>query len=114
MAVGSTSWRRLLLAASVVALTALALQQPPSPAEGQGRQCDLNSECMDPLVCRWGNCRQQCAEDRDCPAGLDLVCRKVRRSGKEYGACVADGPRGTPCVNAGDCTSRRCSDGTCR
>ncbi|MGE3631387.1 MAG: hypothetical protein AB7P00_15885, partial [Sandaracinaceae bacterium] len=32
-------------------------------------QCDLNSDCEDPYVCRLGLCRNWCAGDRDCPLG---------------------------------------------
>lgn len=31
--------------------------------------CSLTSDCTDPLVCRFGTCTTECAEDRDCPPG---------------------------------------------
>ena len=114
--------RIVFLGACLSVALGLGLREPPSQAEAQGRQCDLNSEGTDPLVCKEGRCRRQCAEDRDCPVGLNLVCKMVpqkdprtgRRTGKQYGKCVAAAPRGAPCVNAGDCSSRTCTAGTCR
>ena len=34
-----------------------------------GAQCDLSSDCTDPLVCRLERCREACRSDRDCPRG---------------------------------------------
>lgn len=40
------------------------------PKIGLGGQCELNSECDAPLVCRLERCRKQCVTDRDCALGL--------------------------------------------
>lgn len=40
-----------------------------------GRSCTLNSDCTDPLSCKFGKCHRQCAETRDCSTGE--VCIKV-------------------------------------
>ena len=40
------------------------------PKLGLGGQCELNSECDAPLVCRIERCRRQCVTDRDCALGL--------------------------------------------
>jgi hypothetical protein len=102
-------------------LLALGVTEPATQARRPGDQCALNSECADPLVCKDGRCRQECAEDRDCPVGLNLVCTMRpqkdaagRPTGKQYGKCVSAAPAGAPCVNPTDCMSRSCTAGTCR
>ena len=92
---------------------ALLFPAPVASARGISDQCDVNSECADPLVCRYGRCREECKQDRDCPVGLDLMCTKVPGRGGRFGKCVPK-PSSTPCVKNADCNSNSCQAGRCR
>jgi hypothetical protein len=37
------------------------------------QDCQLNSECDDPLTCTFQRCHQQCRKDRDCPSSERCV-----------------------------------------
>ncbi len=80
----------------------------PSPyGLSQGEECELNSECDAPLVCRIGYCRRECSTSRDCAAGIDCV-----EDNSGYGACQL--PRETSCVLDSDCPqSLVCTMGEC-
>lgn len=73
----------------------------------RGAQCDLNSDCDAPLVCRLELCRVECATTRDCAAGLQCVL-----DADGFGACQL--PEETRCSRASDCpdplvcANRRC------
>ncbi len=68
-----------------------------------GGSCELNSECDSPLVCRLGQCGQECRSSRDCPAGLGCV----RDNG--LGVCFAQS-----CVLTSDCPDGlTCSNQQC-
>ncbi|NCQ60501.1 MAG: hypothetical protein GW913_07520 [Myxococcales bacterium] len=61
-----------------------------------GTQCDLNTECASPLVCRLGYCRLECRSGRDCGIGLTCV-----RDSEGLGACQL--PPETDCTLDSDC-----------
>lgn len=86
----------------------LAVGCTPSPyGLSQGEQCELNSDCDAPLVCRIGYCRRECSTSRDCAAGLDCV-----EDNSGLGACQL--PRETSCVRDSDCPeSLVCTMGEC-
>jgi Cys-rich repeat protein len=74
-----------------------------------GDQCELNSDCDAPLICRFGYCRVECASARDCAAGLDCLYDNMQR-----GACQlidektctrnSECPEGLVCT-MGECTN---------
>lgn len=64
--------------------------------EQLGGQCELNSECDAPLVCRLDFCRVECATSRDCGAGLSCVL-----DAEGLGACQL--PEERRCSLASDC-----------
>ena len=59
--------------------------------------CSLTSECTDGLMCRFGTCTTECAEDRDCPMGA--TCEHDDASGAS--ACVE--PVTELCIYNSDC-----------
>jgi alpha-tubulin suppressor-like RCC1 family protein len=61
-----------------------------------GDDCELNTDCTAPLVCRLGRCRVECREMRDCPAGLTCV-----RDREGLGACQLEDE--THCTLTSDC-----------
>jgi len=72
-----------------------------------GGQCELSSECQDPLVCRLDRCRLECASTRDCPVGA--LCAKDENG---IGACLL--PDEEVCAVDSDCAGvLRCLGGTC-
>ena len=97
-----------LRAPSLWLLFSLASGCAPSPyGLSQGEQCELNSDCDAPLVCRIGYCRRECSTSRDCAAGLDCV-----EDNSGLGACQL--PRETSCVRDSDCPeSLVCTMGEC-
>lgn len=95
-----------------VALLAAGLWAGPGCADepaavGLGGQCDLNSECEAPLVCRLARCRRECATLRDCP--IDALCVTDNES---LGACTL--PEEQSCTLNSDCPEPlRCAMGRC-
>ncbi|MBX7191011.1 MAG: hypothetical protein K1X94_03085 [Sandaracinaceae bacterium] len=98
-------WIAVSLLAATEVLLAGCL---PSPyGLSQGEECELNSDCDSPLVCRLGYCRRDCASSRDCAAGLDCL---VDDAG--LGACQL--PTETHCVNNSECPAGLvCTMGEC-
>lgn len=97
-----------------------------------GEECELNSDCADPLVCVLRACRRQCVDSRDCGAGsiclrddtsplgggcqlehermcsLTSECRTP--SQKETGLICQNGTCTTPCLEDRDCVEgARCT-----
>jgi hypothetical protein len=84
-----------------------------------GGSCTLNSECKDPLVCKFGSCHQACMQSRDCPTGercvqVDSVgvCQQQTESQCTYGGtvkcktpliCAADNICRNTCTTADNC-----------
>lgn len=66
------------------------------PSFAPGDECELNSNCLHPLVCRLGRCRLECRGQRDCPAGLECV-----RDERGLGACQLLDETG--CTLSSDC-----------
>lgn len=66
------------------------------PRSGLGAECELNSECATPLVCRLGYCRVECATSEDCTVGLACVLDAQR-----IGCCQLPSERS--CALASDC-----------
>lgn len=72
-----------------------------------GEQCDLNSDCDAPLICRFGHCRVECDSARDCAAGFDCLLDDQKR-----GACQLEIDLG--CALNSDCTAPLiCTMGEC-
>lgn len=80
----------------------------PSPyGLALGEECELNSDCDAPLVCRIGFCRVECTTSRDCAAGLDCV-----EDNEGLGGCQL--PPETGCTNDSDCPAPLvCTMGEC-
>ena len=76
-----------------------------------GDQCELNSECDAPLVCRLGRCRKECATNADCDARTSCV-----KDAEGFGACQLadermcdlDSECPEPLVCRGDSDARQC------
>lgn len=86
--------RRGWAALAIVALTACT-RPPPIDFGGE---CELNTDCSAPLVCRLGSCRVECRAQRDCPTGLECV-----RDELGLGACQL--PKETECMLSSECPS---------
>lgn len=87
------TYRHVLRALAVVGcLTACSTRPDFTP----GDECELNTECASPLVCRLGRCRIECRAPRDCTAGLECV-----RDEHGLGACQL--PQETECTLTSDC-----------
>lgn len=92
-----TMARRRAFDARPVIAVALALAACSSrPELVPGDECELNTECDAPLVCRLGRCRVECRAQRDCAAGLECV-----RDAEGLGACQLR--EETECTLASDC-----------
>ncbi len=63
---------------------------------GVGSECEINSECATPLVCRLGHCRVECATSEDCSLGTSCVLDP-----DAIGACQLSDERS--CALASDC-----------
>lgn len=95
------AWR----AAFALALTLGACDARPTFVPGD--ECELNTDCAAPLVCRLGRCRVECRAQRDCGARLECV-----RDELELGACQL--PDETECELSSDCAaSLVCHFGRC-
>ncbi len=66
------------------------------PSFVPGDECELNTQCATPLVCRLGHCRVECRDQRDCDPGLQCV-----RDVSGLGACQL--PPETRCARPSDC-----------
>jgi hypothetical protein len=83
-----------------------------------GGQCILNSDCQNPLACKFATCHQQCAQSRDCPTGQQCVA-----AADGFGVCqtlveAACGANGIACPLPLVCVSNTCANtcadtGTC-
>lgn len=96
--------RRSLLAALVV----WAAAGCTSAGRSLGAQCNINSDCQDPLVCELTRCRRACDVDRDCvpPA----YCILGSETG--IGSCALEDE--LRCALDSDCpTGNVCRLGTC-
>ena len=62
----------LLVSIFLVAITAASCSGSSKKLE-LGGQCIQNSDCNNPLSCKFATCHQQCAESRDCPTGERCV-----------------------------------------
>lgn len=72
-----------------------------------GDECELNTQCGAPLVCRLGRCRVECRAQRDCGPGLECV-----RDERGLGACQL--PSETECMLTSDCPAHLvCHFGRC-
>ncbi len=76
----------------------------------EGDACEVNTECVAPLVCRFERCRPQCRETRDCEVGRTCVID----IDTGFGACQL--LTETECILASDCPGalvcsfRRCTN----
>jgi alpha-tubulin suppressor-like RCC1 family protein len=112
-------WLRCWLASAVLLFACEA-------APNRGTVCTASRDCNAPLVCRFGVCRDECHENRDCPSGASCLvgddglgaCSLDRDLGCETGTgrecamgltCVGDRCVRT-CESAADCPA----DGECR
>jgi hypothetical protein len=66
------------------------------PRAGIGTQCELNTECAAPLVCRLGHCRRECRTSRDCVGTAQCVAAPGG-----FGVCQL--PEETRCALPTDC-----------
>jgi hypothetical protein len=83
-----------------------------------GGQCVQNSDCQNPLACKFATCHQQCAQSRDCLTGQQCVA-----AADGFGVCqtpveAACGANGTACPLPLVCVSNTCVNtcadtGTC-
>ncbi|MGE0788629.1 MAG: RCC1 domain-containing protein [Sandaracinaceae bacterium] len=72
-----------------------------------GLQCERNSECATPLVCRLARCRRECRSGRDCPIGAVCV-----RDESGIGACRLDDE--ATCALDSECAAPlRCINAAC-
>ena len=98
--------RRAAAVAWVLGVAAVAACAPDLPLS-LGSQCELNSDCETPLVCRIGYCRTECSTSRDCALGLDCL-----QDNQGLGACQL--PQDTRCMLDSDCPETLvCTAGEC-
>lgn len=90
-------WLRSLFVFWLFALLAAA-GCTVAPRGVVGEQCEKNSECDVPLVCRLGHCRNECRTSADCVA--PAICLLDNR---KLGACRL--PAEETCALASDCPS---------
>jgi alpha-tubulin suppressor-like RCC1 family protein len=110
---------------ALLSLATLALALACQNGAVQGTPCRRASECASGLVCRFGACRVECTQNRDCPVGTaclllpdgvgacgldtDLGCETgVGRVCPEGLVCAVNRCQAT-CARATDCPS----DGAC-
>lgn len=77
---------RVLAASACLAVLAAPGCAPPRRAS-VGTECERNSDCDAPLVCRLGFCRNECATSADCGAGLSCVLTGQPGDPHRFGAC---------------------------
>lgn len=75
-----------------------------------GEACEINSDCVDPLICSLGACRRQCVDSRDCGAGLTCLMGEASSLG---GGCQLEHER--MCSLTSECghSDLVCQNGTC-
>lgn len=96
--------RRALRVLAACALLAACSERPDFTP---GTECELNTECAAPLVCRLGRCRVECRARRDCAAGLECV-----RDDRGLGVCQLR--EETECERNSDCPDPLvCRFGSC-
>jgi len=99
---------RLHLSIASLALLLSACQTYTFPG-AIGDQCDLNSDCDAPLVCKFGYCRVECDSARDCAAGFDCLFDNEQR-----GACQLEVDLGcslnSDCADVLVCTMGECTN----
>ncbi len=85
-----------------------------------GEQCDLNTDCEDPYVCRLSRCRNWCSGDRDCPLGAYCAINNEGLGAclfPEEEQCTPADPsgcgEGLACTPAGACRSACLDDEGC-
>jgi hypothetical protein len=62
----------LLIGVCLAAITAVACSGSSKKLD-LGGQCVQNSDCNNPLSCKFATCHQQCTQSRDCSAGMRCV-----------------------------------------
>ena len=94
-----------------------------------GGACSLNSDCTDPLACKFGACHKACMQTRDCPTGERCVqvdgmgvCQSATESMCPAAGCSAPLMCGSDnicrnscqtaatCLKAQDCVANTCMD----
>jgi hypothetical protein len=98
-----------------LAATLLGACSPLALPGAIGEQCELNSDCDAPLVCRFGYCRVECDSARDCAVGFDCIFDNEERGACQLEAdlgCALNSDCAMPLVcTMGECTNRcNCPD----
>jgi hypothetical protein len=116
------------LAVDQAAVPMDAARRDVGVVEAIGATCLINSDCLNPLVCVFGRCHEQCLETRDCAIGQRCikssgggVCQKEseRRCVASESCplplfCAADLQCRNACAGDIDCTrNQRCAGGAC-
>ncbi len=96
-AIGAKLWSRIGVRCAGLAIVLLSACTD-RPGLDIGDECQLNTDCYTPLVCRLGHCRVECRAQRDCAAGLECV-----RDELGLGACQL--PKETECALTSECPS---------
>ena len=107
----------LVCALTGLALASCMLAGCTQTRGGLGLQCERNSECQSPLVCRLTRCRVQCATQRDCPIGSICLIDadgvgSCRLDDEATCARPSDCPSPLACI-AGECTNECGSNRDC-
>lgn len=108
MAARSTELAFRLVTLSALAATLLSCSRPTVTF---GEECEINSQCADPLVCVLDTCRRACVTTRDCGAGLTcLVDTNMPALG---GGCQLE--EEVTCTLTSECHNPAlvCQNGTC-
>ncbi|HEX7597834.1 MAG TPA: hypothetical protein VF518_06440 [Polyangia bacterium] len=96
----------LLISTFLAAITAVSCSGSSKKLD-LGGQCVQNSDCNNPLACKFATCHQQCTESRDCSAGM----RCVIVDGSGVCQTPAESVCGDKCVSPMVCNT---VDNTCR
>jgi hypothetical protein len=96
----------LLVSIFLAAITAVACSGSSKKLD-LGGQCVQNSDCNNPLSCKFATCHQQCTQSRDCSSGMRCVI--VDGSGICQNA--AESVCGAKCISPMVCNT---VDNTCR
>jgi alpha-tubulin suppressor-like RCC1 family protein len=73
-----------------------------------GTPCARSTECSNPLVCRLGRCRSECAANRDCPLGAQCFLDPAGLGACELEADHQCGSGGTVCPSGLTCLGSEC------